>query len=73
MLTTVLKYVGRRIADRLVDMVGWTIGIIALVLTYTAGAAAINVVVELPEVMLPTELVSLAWELGQKCLAQCFE
>ena len=53
-------------------MVGWTIGIIALVLTYTAGAEVINIVVELPDAMLPSELVALMWELGQKCLAQCF-
>ena len=67
-----LRYTLHRIADRLVDMVGWTIGVIALVLTYTAGAEVINIMVELPDAMLPSELVSLLWEIAEKCLAQCF-
>ena len=69
-------YVAKRLADRIIDISGLTIGIIALLLTYTTGAEAINVVVNVPsnlQPLIPSELIVKLAELLDKCLAQCFQ
>ena len=72
-MKTALKYIGRRLADRLIDLAGIAVGVAALVLGYTATAETVNIVIDLPEALLPSELLGLMWELGNKCLESCFE
>ena len=66
-------YILRRMADRAIDLVGITVAILGLIIAYTAAAETINIVVPVPEVLLPTKLVELIYELGTRCLESCFD
>ena len=69
-------YVAKRFADRIIDISGLTVGIIGLVLAYTTGAEAVNVIVNVPsnlQPLIPSELVMKMGELLDLCLEQCFQ
>ena len=68
----VVKYILLRLGNRVIDLVGVAIGILGLVIAYTATAEVVNVVVNVPAALLPTELLELLYELGTRCLEQCF-
>ncbi len=68
-----LKYILHRLGNRIIDLIGIFIGVIGLIIAYTATAEAINVVVQVPPVLLPSQLIELIYELGTKCLELCFE
>lgn len=72
-MTKVAAYILRRMADRAIDLVGITVAILGLIVAYTATAETINIVVPVPEALLPTKLVELIYDLGSRCLEQCFE
>ena len=69
----VATYIGRRLADRVIDLVGMVVAILALIVAYTAAAETINIVVPVPDALLPIKVLDLIYELGAKCLEQCFE
>ena len=72
----ILSYVLKRFADRFVDVAGLVVAIIAIILTYTAGAQAINLIVDVPIAMqplIPSELLSKLTELLDLCLDSCFQ
>ena len=69
-------YVANRFADRIIDISGLTVGIIGLLLAYTAGAEAVNVIVNVPsslQPLIPSELVMKMAKLLDLCLEQCFQ
>lgn len=68
-----LKYILHRLGNRIIDLIGISIGVIGLIIAYTATAEVINVVVQVPPALLPSQLIELIYELGTKCLESCFE
>lgn len=71
----ILSYVLKRFADRFIDVSGLVVAIIAVILTYTAGAQAINLFIEVPpavQPLIPSELLSKLTELLDLCLESCF-
>lgn len=69
----VFLYVLRRLADRAIDLVGVVVAILGLIVAWTAASETINIIVPVPQPLLPTELINLLWELGNRCLERCFE
>ncbi len=69
----IVSYVFSRIADRVIDLAGLGIGVLGLIIAYSAAAIVVNVIVPTSPALLPSDLLELMYELGTKCLELCFE